>query len=184
MCSAVCPLLLTKRAGWRSSGRLLCQTLTTAHWCGTFVERQTHQKVRNYKSGLYAVFLTILQVIMTICWKNGTNKADALPHYTYGTRSLQSNTWPQSPYMNDMFTSRQEQTHSLRNAHQLNIPCTRTVGFGSYSIQFEGARVWNHIPNKIRCAENLAFKKKTTSYMGRMSLCHLYQLFLVTPCFT
>ena len=63
------------------------------------------------------------------------------------------------PYMNDMLTSRQEQTHSLRNAHQLNIPCTRTVGFGSYSIQFEGARVWNHIPNKIRCAENLHLKK-------------------------
>ena len=88
------------------------------------------------------------------------------------------------PYMKDMFTSRQEQKHSLRNEHQLNIPFSRTVGFGSHSIQFEGARVWNHLPNKIRCAENLASFKKTPSNMGRMSLCHLYQLFLVTPCFT
>ena len=73
------------------------------------------------------------------------------------------------PYMNDMFTSRQEQTHSLRNAHQLNIPCTRTVGFGSHSIQFEGARLWNHLPNKIRCAENLAsFKKLLRTWGG----CH------------
>ena len=91
---------------------------------------------------------------------------------------------PPPPYMKDMFTSRQEQKHSLRNEHQLNIPFSRTVGFGSHSIQFEGARVWNHLPNKIRCAENIASFKKTPSNMGRMSLCHLYQLFLVTPCFT
>ena len=89
------------------------------------------------------------------------------------------------PYMKDMFTSRQEQKHSLRNEHQLNILFSRTVGFGSHSLQFEGARVWNHLPNKIRCAENLAsFKKLLRTCMGRMSLCHLYQLFLVTPCFT
>ena len=69
------------------------------------------------------------------------------------------------PYMKDMFTSRQEQTQSLRNAHQLNIPCTRTVGFGSNSIQFEEARVWNHLPNKIRCAENLASFKKLNYFV-------------------
>ena len=73
------------------------------------------------------------------------------------------------PYMKDMFTSRQEQKHSLRNEHQLNIPFSRTVGFGSHSIQFEGARVWNHLPNKIRCAENLAsFKKLLRTWGG----CH------------
>ena len=36
------------------------------------------------------------------------------------------------------------------------------MGFGSHSIQFEGARVWNHLPNKIRCAENLASFKKNS----------------------
>ena len=68
-------------------------------------------------------------------------------------------TAPPPPYMKDMFTSRQEEKHSLRNEHQLNIPFSRTVGFGSHSIQFEGERVWNHLPNKIRCAENLASLK-------------------------
>ena len=73
------------------------------------------------------------------------------------------------PYMKDMFTSRQEQKHSLRNENQLNIPFSRTVGFGSHSIQFEEARVWNHLPNKIRCAENLAsFKELLRTWGG----CH------------
>ena len=170
MCSAVCPLFSTKRAGWRSSGRLLCQTLTTAPWCGTFVERQTHPKLRNYKSGLYALFFNDF----TSSYDNMLEKAELTTLTLSRIKTLALEVYKairghSPPYMNDMFTSRQEQTHSLRNAHQLNIPCTRTVGFGSHSIQFEGARLWNHLPNKIRCAENLAsFKKLLRTWGG----CH------------
>ena len=57
-------------------------------------------------------------------------------------------------------------------------------GFGSHSNQFEGAEVSNHLPNNIRCIENLASFKKLLRTWGQLSLCHLYQLCLVTPCFT
>ena len=87
---------------------------------------------------------------------------------------------PPPPYMKDMFTSRQEQKQSLRNEHQLNIPFnfSRTVGFGSHSIQLEGARVWNHLPNKIRGAENLAAFKKNSFEHGEdvtsCAICTIY----------
>ena len=147
MYSAVCPLFSTKRAGWRSSGRLLCQMLSTAPWCGTSVERVTHPKLRSYKSGLYALFLTISQVLM--------KKAELTTLTLSRIKTLALEVYKalhghSPPYMKAMFTSRQEQKHSLRDEHQLNIPFSRTVGFGSHSIQFEGARVWNHLPNKIR----------------------------------
>ena len=63
-------------------------------------------------------------------------------------------------YVLELFAPRQEHTHSLRNTKLLNIQHTRTVGFGNHSIQFERARVWKHLPNHLRCLENLkSFKK-------------------------
>ena len=108
-----------------------------------------------------------------------------------GTRSLKSSTCPQPPYMKPLFTSRQEQTHSLRKAHRSNTPFSRTVGVGSHSIQFEGARVWNHLPCNTRCAENLAsLKKKLLRTWGDVTVAFVPAIFsnplfyLVLRCFT
>ena len=74
---------------------------------------------------------------------------------------LNATTWPQPP-LHEICVYIKTRTKTLTKEHQLNkgLPCSRTVGFGSHLIQFEGAWVWNHLPNKIRCAENLASLNK------------------------
>ena len=62
------------------------------------------------------------------------------------------------------------------------IPFSRTVEYGRHSIQFEGARVWNHVPNKIRCA--LASLKKNYFKHGEDVTMPFVPAILVTPCFT
>ena len=48
--------------------------------------------------------------------------------------------------------------------------------FGSRSIKFEGARLWNHLPEKIKSADNLnIFKNLIRSWMGPSCGCNYCQ---------
>ena len=74
----------------------------------------------------------------------------------------------QSPvYVGDMFKPRQQTKHNLRQTGLLNLPPTRTVKYGKNSIHFEGAKIWNHLPQNIRCSENFsAFKRLLKTWNG------------------
>ena len=53
-------------------------------------------------------------------------------------------------YIADMFCPR---------ANLLTLPKLKTVKYGKNSLLFEGVKIWNHLPNDIRSAQNFpAFK--------------------------
>ena len=57
-------------------------------------------------------------------------------------------------YMSQLFTVRSESAPKIRAENTLDIPIKRSVRFGKYSLSYEGAKIWNHLPNHIRKAEN------------------------------
>ena len=124
------------------------------------------------KSGLYVLFLTILTLrIATLCEKTGIT---TLPLSRINNLALEvykalNGLCPS--YMTDLFTPIQGRTCSFRNAKdRLNIPDNRTLGFGNHSIQFQGAKVWNNLPNNITCVETLKSSKKNYIRYGRVAI--------------
>ena len=62
-------------------------------------------------------------------------------------------------YMNKIFVKSCSR-YSCRRPHNLMVPRVNQTKFGLKSIQYEGAKLWNHLPNSIKSAENLeSFKK-------------------------
>ena len=70
-------------------------------------------------------------------------------------------------YIADMFCPRAETQHNLRNTNLLTLPKVKTVKYGKNSLLFEGVKIWNHLPNDIRIAQNFpAFKNLLKVWIG------------------
>ena len=54
-----------------------------------------------------------------------------------------------STYVRDLVSVKQC-SYSFRLENTLQIPGMRTVAYGQKSFHFEGARVWNSLPNELR----------------------------------
>ena len=59
------------------------------------------------------------------------------------------------PYMQELF-ERSSSSYSARRPYNLMVPRVNQTSFGSRSIKFEGARLWNHLPQNIKSADNLS----------------------------
>ena len=59
-------------------------------------------------------------------------------------------------YMNEIFV-KSSSRHSSRRPHDLMVPRVNQTKFefGLKSIQYGGAKLWNHLPNSTKSAENL-----------------------------
>ena len=57
-------------------------------------------------------------------------------------------------YMNEIFV-KSSPHYSSRRPHDLMVPRVNQTKFGIKSIQYEEAKLWNHISNSIKSAENL-----------------------------
>ena len=67
------------------------------------------------------------------------------------------------PYMQELF-ERSSSSYSTRRPHDLMLPRVNQTSFGSRSIKFEGARLWNHLPQNIKSADT--FKQLIKNWMG------------------
>ena len=47
-------------------------------------------------------------------------------------------------------------TYSLRSSNDLLVPRVNQTTYGLRSIRYEGAVMWNHLPQHIKTAENIA----------------------------
>ena len=56
-------------------------------------------------------------------------------------------------YTNDIFKLNNS-SYLSRRPYDLKIPRVNQTTFGLKSIKYEGARLWNHLPNAIKSAEN------------------------------
>ena len=57
-------------------------------------------------------------------------------------------------YMQEL-SERNSSSYSTRRLNDLKIPRVNQTSCGSRSIRFEGSRLWNHLPEKIKSSENL-----------------------------
>ena len=69
-------------------------------------------------------------------------------------------------YMKQLFQLN-ESRYSSRRPLDLIVPRVNQTRFGLRSIRYEGAKIWNHLPNSIKSAENLdAFKRLIKTWAG------------------
>ena len=81
------------------------------------------------------------------------------------------------PYMQELF-ERSSSSYSTGRPYDLMVPRVNQTSFGSRSIKFEGSRLWNHLPQNIRSADNLSnFKQLIKNWMGPSCGCS-YCLFV------
>ena len=70
------------------------------------------------------------------------------------------------PYMQELF-ERSSSSYSRRRPYDLKVPRVNQTSFGSTSITFEGAGLWNHLPKNIKSVDNLStFKQLIKNWMG------------------
>ena len=75
-------------------------------------------------------------------------------------------------YMRELF-ERNSSSYSTRRLNDLKIPRVNQTSYGSRSIRFEGARLWNHLPENIKSSENLyIFKKLVKNWNGPSCGCN------------
>ena len=61
-------------------------------------------------------------------------------------------------YMKDIFQV-QQSAYSTRRPYNIKVPRVNQITFGTRSIRYEGAKIWNHLPNSLRSAETLEIFK-------------------------
>ena len=57
--------------------------------------------------------------------------------------------------VNEIFRIRDETSYELRQGSCFHIPSINTVLSGTESMRFLGRKIWELIPNDIKCLENL-----------------------------
>ena len=61
-------------------------------------------------------------------------------------------------YMKDMFQV-QQSAYSTRRPYNKTVPRANQTTFSTRSIRYEGAKIWNHLPNSLKSAETLEIFK-------------------------
>ena len=61
-------------------------------------------------------------------------------------------------YMKDIFQV-QQSAYSTRRPCNIKVPRVNQTIFGTRSIRYEGAKIWNHLPNSLKSAETLEILK-------------------------
>ena len=57
-------------------------------------------------------------------------------------------------YMKDIFQV-QQSAYSTRRPYNMKMPRVNHTAFFTRSILYEGAKIWNHLPNSLKSAETL-----------------------------
>ena len=68
--------------------------------------------------------------------------------------------------MKDLF-QRNVSNYNLRSINDLTVPRVNQTTFGLKSIHYEGAVIWNHLPNNIKNADSTeTFEKLIKTWRG------------------
>ena len=75
-------------------------------------------------------------------------------------------------YLHDMYI-RKETAYDMRNILALKLPIFNTKKYGLNSIRYQGAKLWNTLPNDIKRASSLSvFKSLVTQWDGATCSCN------------
>ena len=61
-------------------------------------------------------------------------------------------------YMKDIFQV-QQSTYSTKRPYNITVPSVNQTTFGTKSIRYKGAKIWNHLLNSLKSAETLEIFK-------------------------
>ena len=74
-------------------------------------------------------------------------------------------------FVGELFTSH-DPPYSLRNGEKFEQPIVNTKSFGLNAFRYEGAKIWNGLPNHIKGANDLnEFKGKIRKWSGPSCRC-------------
>ena len=75
-------------------------------------------------------------------------------------------------YMKDIFQV-QQSAYSTRRPYNIKVPRVNQTAFSTRSIRYEGAKVWNHLPNSLKSTETLEiFKSLIKTWEGPDCKCN------------
>ena len=79
-------------------------------------------------------------------------------------------------YLLNLFRKVESSHYTRHSVNGLSLPMTNTVSFGTHSLKYFGAFLWNNLPSDIQTAENLnIFKKRLTMWKGIACRCAYYK---------
>ena len=75
-------------------------------------------------------------------------------------------------YLHDLL-SLKEQCYNLRNDQIAKLPRCKSKKYGLNSFRYEGAKIWNVLPNELKCIDNVKeFKQQMYSWEGPKCECN------------
>ena len=75
-------------------------------------------------------------------------------------------------YLLNLFHKVESSHYTRHSVNDLSLPMTNTVSFGTHSVKYFGAFLWNNLPSDIQTAENLnIFKKRLIMLKGMACMC-------------
>ena len=81
--------------------------------------------------------------------------------------------------MKDLFVPRQND-YVLRGSQNLSVPRVHTTTYGLRSIRYEGARLWNKLPENLKTADSiLDFRSMINTWNGPTCGCNVCKHFSV-----
>ena len=81
--------------------------------------------------------------------------------------------------MKDLFVPIQN-NYILRGSQNLSAPGVHTAAYGLRSIQYEGARLWNRLPENLKTSDSIhAFRSMINTWNGPTCGCNVCKHFSV-----
>jgi hypothetical protein len=75
------------------------------------------------------------------------------------------------PYVQDLFAIK-DSKYNLRGLHSLHIPRVNSTTYGLHSLRYQGAKLWNLLPDEYKAAKTLhAFKSHIKKWSGPNCKC-------------
>ena len=83
-------------------------------------------------------------------------------------------------FMHDIFPAGNVKGYNLRKQNDFQFHRTKTVSYGSESIQCLGSKIWNLIPDELKSANNLTiFKANIKKWIPRDCPCRLCKKYVI-----
>ena len=74
--------------------------------------------------------------------------------------------------MKDIFQV-QQSAYSVRGPYNIKVPRVNQTTFGTRSIGYEGAKIWNHLPDSLKSAETIEiFESLIKTWEGPICKCN------------
>ena len=127
-----------------------------------FSRQNNFRKLRKYKKG-FSDFCTMIMCPINIYYlkllKASASVSMKVRRMRYLCVEIYKTLNDLNPgYMKDIFQV-QQSAYSTRRPYNIKVPRVNQTTFGTRSIRYEGAKIWNHLQNSLKSAGLLKFLK-------------------------